>query len=189
MDQYPGAPHLEIDAAYYNALDIPSFALMLKDPAYCYKFYWLEAIVHLIAEGVTQTTFDQIIDEMICNAWYSVREFHIHLSGLGQAGDVRDGLERAILKLSELSDLPANASKVEIKNEIRRFNTELYPFKEQLTHMVPYRALAGFFSNAGEYAISWESITSTGTSSRCHTRSARAANWRKKCTSTPAGSA
>ena len=156
MDQHPGAPRLDIDAAYYNALDIPSFAQMLKDPSYCYKFYWLEAIVHLITEGITQTTFDQIIDEMICNAWYSVREFHIHLSGLGANGEVRDGLERAILKLSELSDLPANASKVEIKNEIRRFNRELYQAKEQLTHMVPYRALAGFFANAGEI-VNWDS--------------------------------
>ena len=73
MDQYSGTPRLKIDEAYYNTLDIPSFALMLKDPSYCYKFYWLEAIVQLIAEGATQTTFNDIIDEMICNAWYSVR--------------------------------------------------------------------------------------------------------------------
>ena len=53
---------------------------------------------------------------MICNAWYSVREFHIHLSGMQPTGQVRDGLERAILLLTELSDLPANVSKVEIKN-------------------------------------------------------------------------
>ena len=37
---------------------------MLKDPSYCYKFYWLEAIVRLIAEGLTETTFDEIIDEI-----------------------------------------------------------------------------------------------------------------------------
>lgn len=158
MDQYSGTPRLKIDEAYYNTLDIPSFALMLKDPSYCYKFYWLEAIVQLIAEGATQTTFNDIINEMICNAWYSVREFHIHLSGLGQAGDVRDGLERAILKLSDLSDLAAGASKVEIKNEIKRFDKDLYQAKEQLTHMVPYRALAGFFSNSSASTVSWESI-------------------------------
>ena len=146
-----------IDAAYYNTLDLESFALMLKDPSYCYKFYWLEAIVNLISEGITDTNFDAIIDEMICSAWYSVREFHIHLSGLGGNGDVRDGLERAILRLSELSELPANASKVEIRNEIKKHNRELYQAKEQLTHMVPYRALAGFFSNAGEI-VNWDSI-------------------------------
>lgn len=157
MDQSFGKTRLEIDAAYYNSLDIQSFALMLKDPSFCYKFYWLEAIVDLISEGVTETTFDTIIDEMICNAWYSVREFHIHLSGLAGDGSVLDGLERAILKLSELSELPANASRVEIKNEIRCFSKELQKPKEQLTNMVPYRALAGFFQNAGE-TVNWDSI-------------------------------
>lgn len=158
MDQYAGAPRLEIDSSYYNKLDIRSYALMLKDPSFCYKFYWLEAIVHLISEGVRETTFDVIINEMICSAWYSVREFHIHLSGLGSGGDVRDGLERAILRLSALSDLSAGASRVEIKNAIREHDSELRKAKEQLTNMVPYRALAGFFSNAGETAIDWGSV-------------------------------
>ncbi len=157
MEQSSVPSRLGIDAEYYNTLDIHSFALMLKDPSYCYKFYWLEAIVNLISEGVAETTFDAIIDEMICNAWYSVREFHIHLSGISGNGDVRDGLERAILRLSELSDLPANASKIEIRNEIKRYNKELKNSKEQLTNMVPYRALAGFFANAGEI-VNWDSI-------------------------------
>ena len=52
MDQSVGKTRLEIDALYYNSLDIQSFALMLKDPSYCYKFYWLEAIVNLISEGI-----------------------------------------------------------------------------------------------------------------------------------------
>ncbi len=54
-----GAP-LEINGNYYNTLDIEAFSQMMKDPSYCYKFYWLEAIVHLISH---------------------VQEFHIHLSG------------------------------------------------------------------------------------------------------------
>ena len=157
MDQSFGKTHLEIDAAYYNSLDISSFAMMLKDPSFCYKFYWLEAIVGLISRGVTETTFDEIIDEMICNAWYSVREFHIHLSGIFGDGSVKDGLERAVLQLSELSELPANASKVEIRNEIKKHQKELQKPKKQLTDMVPYRALAGFFASAGE-TVDWASV-------------------------------
>ena len=102
---------LQIDSRYYNTLDIEAFSQMMKDPSYCYKFYWLEAIVRLISENITETTFDAIIDEMIANAWYSVREFHVHLSGLKSDGSVGDGLERAILLLSELSSrriLPEN---------------------------------------------------------------------------------
>lgn len=148
---------LNINGEYHNTLDIESFSQMMKDPSYCYKFYWLEAIVDLISEGIQDTTFDAIIDEMICNAWYSVREFHIHLSGIQSDGLVRDGLERAILTLTELSDLPANASKVEIKNAIREHNEELKKAKEQLTNMVPGRALAGFFSKSAE-EVPWGSI-------------------------------
>lgn len=146
-----------IDTKYYNQLDIEAFSHMMKDPSYCYKFYWLEAIVQLISEGVTETTFDAVIDEMICNAWYSVREFHIHLSGMQLDGQVRDGLERAVIRLSVLSSLPANASKVEIKNAIKEHNAELKAAKEQLTNMVPYRALAGFFDKAEETA-EWGSV-------------------------------
>ncbi len=130
---------------------------MMKDPSYCYKFYWLEAIVQLISEVIKDTTFDAIINEMICNEWYSVREFHIHLSGMQADGQVRDGLERAILSLSELSKLPSNASKVEIKNAIKEHDAKLKTVKEQLTNMVPYRALAGFFSKDGS-TVEWNSI-------------------------------
>ena len=72
---------------------------MMKDPSYCYKFYWFERAVNL---------------------------------------------------LSEYSSLPANASKVEIKNAIKEYNNELKVVKEQLTNMVPYRALSGFFSKIQE---------------------------------------
>ena len=148
---------LKINGTYENTLDIEGFAQMMKDPSYCYKFYWLEAIVDLISRDITETTFDEIINEMIANAWYSVREFYIHLSGIQADGQVRDGLERAIQKLTEISSLPANASKVEIRNAISEHDKELKQAKEQLTHMVPYRALAGFFTKSSEKA-SWDSV-------------------------------
>lgn len=151
-----GEYNLNIEASYYNKLDIGAFSQMLKDPSYCYKFYWLEAIVQLISEGRQDATFDEIIDEMICNAWYSVREFHIHLSGMRADGEIRDGLERAVLKLTELSSLPPNASKMEIRNAIKEHNAELRKSKEQLTNMVPGRALAGFFDK-GDEEVPWGS--------------------------------
>ena len=148
---------LTIDGKYYNTLDIEGFSHMMKDPSYCYKFYWLEAIVRLISEGIQNTTFDAVINEMICNAWYSVREFYIHLSGIQADGQVRDGLERAVLKLAEVSDLPANASRVEIRNAIKEHDAELKAAKEQLTNMVPYRALAGFFPK-DDSALDWNGV-------------------------------
>lgn len=149
--------NLVLEHEYYNNLYLEGFSQMMKDPSYCYKFYWLEAIVQLISEDIRETTFDAIINEMICNAWYSVREFHIHLSGMQADGQVRDGLERAVLLLSDLSELSSNASKIEIKNAIKEYDTELKTVKEQLTNMVPYRALAGFFLKDGS-TVEWNSV-------------------------------
>lgn len=148
---------LIIEGRYHNTLDIEGFSKMMKDPSFCYKFYWLEAIVQLISEGIQDTTFDEIINEMICNAWYSVREFHIHLSGLSADGQVRDGLERAVLQLTKLSGLPSDASKTEIRNAIAEYNRDLAGYKKQLTNMVPGRALAGFFTKSDE-KVPWGSV-------------------------------
>ena len=149
--------NLTISGDYSNSLDMEGFSRMMKDPSYCYKFYWLEAIVQIISRGTAETTFDEIINEMICNAWYSVREFHVHLSGLPNDGIIKDALERAVLCLAELSSIPANASKEEIRNAIREYDPKLKSAKEQLTNMVPYRALAGFFTKTEE-TPDWESI-------------------------------
>ena len=147
---------LAIDNKYYGLLEIKGFTDMLKDPSFCYKFYWLEAIVNLINRNVTETTIGDIIDEMVANAWYSVVEYHIHLSGFVK-GEVVDGLERAIIKLNEVSDLNSVATKDEIKNAIKLHGSDLKSERKQLTNMVPYRALAGFFSNHN-YNVNWKSL-------------------------------
>ena len=143
---------LEVDGKYYNTLDMEGFSRMMQSPSYCYKFYWLEAIVKLISENKGEASYDEIIDEMIANAWYSVLEFHVHLSGVWADGEIRDNLEKAIRKLHRLSGLTANASEVEIKNQIRKFEKELHPEKMFLTQNVPYKALSGF-ANKGEEHI------------------------------------
>ena len=143
---------LEVGEEYHNALDMEGFSRMMQSPSYCYKFYWLEAIVKLISENKEEVSYHEIIDEMIANAWYSVLEFHVHLSGLWADGEIRDNLEKVVLKLHRLSHLPANASKIEIKNQIQRFEKELHPEKMFLTQNVPYKALSGF-ANKGEERI------------------------------------
>lgn len=150
-------PPFVVKAEYSNTLDMEAFSLMLKDPSFSYKFYWLEALVHLVTLGVAETTLDEIISEMIADAWYSVREYHIHLSGMPE-GKVLDGLERAVQKLAELSNLPGNAEKATVLSAIREHAKDLKPAKEQLTHMVPYRALAGFLNRA-DTPIAWGSVS------------------------------
>lgn len=108
--------------------------------------------MRLIAEDRKEASYDEIINEMIANAWYSVLEFHVHLSGIYADGEIRDSLEKAVLKLHKLSGLQSNASKVEIKNKIMEFDSELHHEKIVLTQNVPYKALSGF-ANKGSVQI------------------------------------
>ncbi len=158
MQRYETDKYLNLEInqnIYSNNLDLEGFSSMLNSPSFCYKFYWLEALVKLISEDITEMTFGDVIDEMIANAWYSVVEFHIHLSGMVE-GRFRDGLENAVVLLKETSGLETNASKIEIKKAIKEHESELKQYRVQLTKMVPYRALSGFFIGETEKA-NWNS--------------------------------
>lgn len=143
---------LLIDKRYYNTLDIEGFSKMLNSPSYCYKFYWLEAIVQLISANKTEVSYDEIINKMISNAWYPVLEYHIHLSGIYGEGIIKDNLEKAVLRLQELSKLANNASDVEIINRLLEFvdDKELNDYKKALTLNVPYKSLSGFANRGSE---------------------------------------
>ena len=132
---------LIIDSNYYNKLDIEGFSKMMSSPSYCYKFYWLEAIVQLISANRTEATYDEIINKMIANAWFPVQEYHIHLSGIYGDGDVKDNLEKAVSRLYELTQLPSNANEIQIMNKLAEFSDdkELHSYKTELTKNVPYK--------------------------------------------------
>lgn len=149
---------LIIDKRYYNTLDIEGFSKMMNSPSYCYKFYWLEAIVQLISANKTEATYDEIINKMISNAWYPVLEFHIHLSGIYGEGIIKDNLEKAVLRLQKISNLANNASDVEIINKLHEASDdkELSDYKKELTKNVPYKSLSGF-ANRGTERIDLDS--------------------------------
>ncbi len=139
---------------YQNRLDIRGFSKMMNNPSYSYKFFWLEALVEVLMQGQRKVRIEEVIDNMIIKAWYPVTQYHIHLSGLVM-GEARDGLERAVYHLRDLSGLEANASKLDIEQALRNYSDQLKKEKIQLIQMVPYRALSGFFS--GQEKPNWQS--------------------------------
>lgn len=137
-----------IDSDYYNGLYIKGFSSMLDNPTTCYKFYWVESIIKLIRdENIDVATFDSIFNEMIANAWYTVREFHVHLSGKLK-GNIIDSLEQIINRLADISGLPSEADKKSIKEKIRDFNSDetILRHKKQLANYVPSRVLGEFYN-------------------------------------------
>ena len=96
---------------YKNDLNIDSFIHMLDDTTECYKFYWLDALLKLFSLGKTEIVFDDLINQMIADAWYSVVEYHLHLGPKNASGKIMNSLERAVIKLSQLTNIPNDADR------------------------------------------------------------------------------
>lgn len=144
---------VHIDEEYYNTLFIEGFASMMDSPSYSYKFFWLEGLVKIISMGRNKVTYEDVINEMIQNAWFVVTEYHVHLTGY-YMGEARDNLERAVLRLEDISGLDSRATRDQIENALNEYKNDkqLQKFKTELTKNVPYKALSGF-ANVGKTQI------------------------------------
>ena len=129
---------------YKNDLNIDSFIHMLDDTTECYKFYWLDALLKLFSLGKTEIVFDDLINQMIADAWYSVVEYHLHLGPKNASGKIMNSLERAVIKLSQLTNIPNDADRDTMILAVKENDRELHGEKDQLTKNVPYRMLSPF---------------------------------------------
>ena len=129
---------------YKNDLNIDSFIHMLDDTTECYKFYWLDALLKLFSLGKTEIVFDDLINQMIADAWYSVVEYHLHLGPKKKKKKIMNSLERAVIKLSQLTNIPNDADRDTIILAVKENDRELHGEKDQLTKNVPYRMLSPF---------------------------------------------
>ncbi len=131
---------------YLNQLNLENFIHMLDDTTECYKFYWFDAILSIMAEGKFEIEFDEIIDRMIVDAWYSVSEYHLHLGLKDGTGKIMNSLERAVNKLIGYTELESEAGKEKILIEIKKHNQLIRDEKCQISKMVPYRLLSPFLT-------------------------------------------
>lgn len=141
---------------YNNNLNIEKFIHMLDDTTECYKFYWIDSILNLLANGKNVIEFDEIINGMIADAWYSITEYHLHLGLKDKNGTIMNSLERAVNKLISVSHINSSATKEEIILEIKKNETRLHDEKYQISKMVPYRLLSSFLDEISGSDKIWD---------------------------------
>lgn len=143
------SPEFHLDIVYENKLDTDKFARMFNNKAQSYKFYWFEAILNLTVDNENDLTFDEIINEMICEAWHTVTHYHLRL-GPTVNGNAENFLEHAIKTLnSNTTNLSQNPSREELNSAIKQCEKELKRDKTRLTDYVPYKLLYPFFDTEG----------------------------------------
>ena len=121
-----------------DGLRIEYFGHLFDNTSECYKMFWFQVIVEKILAGQTSASYEEIIDEMITDAWYMVAEYHLNLGP-------RDNLEFAVNRLVEISGFKASEDKAVLLEYIRNCrDPEVLRYKKILTTNVPYRLQAPF---------------------------------------------
>lgn len=120
-------------------LHIEYFGHLFDNTSECYKMFWFQSIFRKILAGQNKATFEEIIDDMIADAWYMVTEYHLNLGP-------RDTLELAVNRLSEKNpDIKPSEDKKKIIELVKNTSDpEIKKYKSTLTYNVPYRLQAPF---------------------------------------------
>ena len=137
---------------YSNKLDVKKFEHLLSNNDQGYKFFWLEAILKLIAQNRQLFTFEDVIDEMIVGVWRMVTHYHLRL-GHTVNGNAENFLEHAIRILYECSkeDIGNKTpSKDRLLFLIQKYQDNLMEDKLHMTDYVPYRLIKPFVEKEGK---------------------------------------
>ncbi|MCR5033069.1 MAG: HNH endonuclease [Lachnospiraceae bacterium] len=127
-----------------EGLQIRYLGRLFDNTSECYKLFWFQAILRRILEGKQEATYEEIIDEMIADAWYMVTEYHLNLGP-------KDTLEYAVNRLQELTGMKPSEEKEKVLSCIRDCKDQtLRKYKSTLTLNVPYRLLAPFVDFKGK---------------------------------------
>lgn len=124
---------------YSDQLNIAALSRLFDNKAECYKLFWFQAILEKVCSGETDILYEDLINEMIADAWYMVTEYHLNLGP-------RDTLEKVIKHIYTSTGMLPSVKKQDILNWLEQCeDPAVTKYKRDLTLNVPYRLQAPFF--------------------------------------------
>lgn len=139
---------IDRNGEYRNTLAVDGFCRVFDKMVTCYKLYWLEAIIELLLHNNRYTySLTEIIDVMISNAWYTIREYHLNMGTVYGSTNRKNRIEVAVNDLALISGLKNDATKEQIleKLNVLKDNELLVTDKKALMTEVPFHFLSPFF--------------------------------------------
>ena len=124
---------------YSDQLNIAALSHLFDNKPECYKQFWFQAILDKVCSGDADILYEDLIDEMIADAWYMVTEYHLNLGP-------RDTLEKAVGHICRSTGILPNVKKQDILHWLGQCDDPVVlKYKRDLTLNVPYRLQAPFF--------------------------------------------
>ncbi len=127
---------------YSEELNIGYLSRLFDNTTNCYKFFWFQAILRKLDGTRNRFTFNELINEMIADAWYMVTEYHLRLGPLG----VTDNLEEVVKYIHEnYGFLPSEKREILLSFLETTEDRRISRYKADLTLNVPYRLQVPFY--------------------------------------------
>lgn len=122
-----------------TGIDVNRLAGLFRNMNQSYKIFWFKAIVEKVAGGKYRLSYDELVNDMIVDAWYMVLEYHLNLG----AGNTK--LLEVVSYAGEASGLRPSEKKEKILDFlIRTEDRRILNGKKELISNVPYRILSPF---------------------------------------------
>ena len=126
---------------YSDQLNIAALSRLFDNKAECYKLFWFQAILEKVCAGKSDILYEELIDEMIANAWYMVTEYHLNLGP-------RDTLEKTVDYIFQMTDLKPSVKRQDILDWLKQCDESVVTkYKRDLTLNVPYRLQVPLFES------------------------------------------
>lgn len=137
---------------YSDELNIGYLSKLFENTSNCYKFFWFQAILEKVDSAKCRFTFDELINEMIADAWYMVTEYHLRLGPLG----VTDNLEEVVKYIHKNYGLISNTKRENIIKFLEDSEDKrIAKYKSDLTLNVPYRLQVPFYDEINIKQSMW----------------------------------
>ena len=130
---------------YSEERNIEYLGRLFDNTSECYKFFWFKAIVAKVIEGKCELTYEELVDEMIADAWYMVIEYNLNLGP-------KDTLENLVYLIKMKNpELKSKEKRSVIIDFLRNTDDkEIISKKRTLTYYVPYRLQSPFMRNMND---------------------------------------
>lgn len=127
---------------YSEELNIGYLSRLFDNTTNCYKFFWFQAILRKLDGFNNRFTFDELINEMIADAWYMVTEYHLRLGPIG----ITDNLEEVVKYIHQNYGFMSSEKREKILEFLQTTeDRKIKKYKTDLTLNVPYRLQVPFY--------------------------------------------
>ena len=111
----------------------------------CYKYFWFMAILRKITPDARTFSYDDLITEMVADAWYMVAEYRLRLGPTNTTDNLEEAVKYVYYTLNQQT-IPSTEKREILIKYLKKLNDKVFmDYKRKLIENVPYCLQSPFY--------------------------------------------